>query len=158
MARSERTEGLSPMNWPGITPRKVEHPGGGEIKTKQDQRDSTDINMIVENFKATGRVGNVIAKPPMFGDFSAARSLTEALEVVQAATANFAELHPAIREAAGNSPVQFLDMMADEGGRALLEKAGAKIAAERQPAGGSPAGGAPAAPGTAPVAPDPAVS
>lgn len=164
MARSHQPEGLIPApevvptNWPNVKARKVEHPGGGEVMTKQDQRDSTDINLIIEQFKATGRVGQAIAKAPMYGDFSAARSLTEALELVAEAGNAFANLDPRIREAAGNDPVTFLNMMADEGGRTILEAAGATIATPATGGDTPPAKPDQGAPPAPPVAPAPPVS
>jgi len=128
------------------TKRVDDHPGGGPVMTKQDQRDSTDINLIIEAFRNTGQTPMSSRGVPKYGDFTMSTDLAENIQAVRDAEAQFMSLPPRVRELVGNDPVQFLEAMADEGGRKALEEAGLKIWEDPAP---------PAAP---PVAPEPPVS
>lgn len=141
-----------------LTKRVDDHPGGGEIMTKQDQRDATDINLIVANFTRGQFPAYVNSKVPKYGDFTMSTDLAANFQAVKDAEREFMQLPPKVRELCGNDPVTFLEVLADEGGRAALEAAGLTFGEAPAPvAPGSP----PAPPGAtqpAPVAPGTPVS
>lgn len=88
--------------------------GGGEEITIQSERDNCDINLIVRRHAQTGMWTHLNPRQPHYGDFTGAKDLHAAIEQVREATENFAELPAAVRAAANNDPVQFLEMCADE--------------------------------------------
>lgn len=101
------------------------HPDpGGPSRTKQSFKDAADINNVVRQYAQTGVISNVTRREPIYGDFSEVADLQQSLERVQAAQAEFDALHPEIRFAAQNDPVQFLNMMASEEGVKALRAAG----------------------------------
>lgn len=103
------------------------HPGGGKIITKQAMARDTDIKVIIDRYRKTGTLPYVPPRPPMYGDFSGAQNLHAAMNLVRSAEANFMRLPASVRAAARNNPAIYLEMMADEGGRAALEAAGLKV-------------------------------
>lgn len=106
-------------------------PSGGETKTQQNMKTQTNINVIVASYKK-GIAPILNKKQPQYGDFSAAVDLHQAHQLVAEARKEFMELPSRIRDAAGNDPIQFLEMYADEGGRALLQNAGYPAPEEAQ--------------------------
>lgn len=110
---------------PVIRPRvRLTHPAGGESKTRQDQKDSTDINKILARYRQTGNVTHVATKAPSYGDFSLATDLQTMLTLVEQAEDHFDSLPAAVRQAADNDPVTFLTMLADPEGERSLSEAG----------------------------------
>lgn len=103
------------------------HPGGGELMTKQAEKDETDINVIMANYKQTGVMAPEL-RTPVYGDFSAEIELRDALDLVQEANESFARLPAAVRAMAQNSPLEFERMMASEGGVAALKAVGLEMA------------------------------
>lgn len=127
---------IVPNNSPIVDPNRYgkrvdNHPGGGDVMTKQAMRDDTDINLIVAKYRANGALPLPTAKVPQFGDFTMATDLHQAMIAVDAARAEFMTYPAELRELAGNNPVTFLEMLADEGAHAALVAAGLEI--ERPP-------------------------
>lgn len=111
----------------GLTSLDCDTPGGGPVMTKQDGKDAADINKILANFKRTGELGNLTTKEPQYGDFSNALEYDQALELVRRTQEAFATWPSELRDAAANDPLMALNMLADEGGRAVLENLGLKV-------------------------------
>jgi len=96
-------------------------------KTWQAAKDECDVNLIIANYNRTGLLGHVNPKQPMYGDFSEALQLQEAIALVRGAESEFMQLPAHIRAMANNDPVTFLEMLADEGAVAALKAAGMPI-------------------------------
>lgn len=111
-------------------------PDCGPSRTKTNTGFETDINKIVSQYQKTGRFDYVNPQIPMYGDFTAANSLQEAMDLVQSAEDGFRSLPPSVRNVAGGDPTELLRMLATEDGRAALEEAGMEIvpASEAVPA------------------------
>jgi len=100
---------------------------GGRSRTKQANRNETNINLMVSRYKKTGLFQNLNPREPKYGDFSEAVTLEEAFQRVQDANRSFMQLPAQVRALAQNSPVILLEMLADEGATAALVKAGLPI-------------------------------
>jgi len=97
---------------------------GTTSRTKQANRNETDINLMVARYKKTGIFQNLNPREPKYGDFSEAVTLEEAFNRTQEAQRSFMELPAQVRALANNDPVTLLHMLADEGATAELVKAG----------------------------------
>lgn len=102
---------------------------GGRTRTKQANRNETNINLMVARYKKTGMFQNLNPREPKYGDFSEATSLEEAFNRVKEAERSFMQLPAQVRALAQNDPVTLLEMLADEGATAALVKAGLPIVA-----------------------------
>ncbi len=105
---------------------RVYHPSGGEMLTKQSERDSTDVNLIMDSWVHAGGAvaGHLNTAQASYGDFSSGIDYHEALNRVKAAEASFADLPASIRGHVENDPGQFLDMVFDPERRSELEQLG----------------------------------
>jgi len=112
-------------------PRKVPTDVGTRSRTKQADARTTDVNIMVANYRRTGQIA-VNPREPRYGDFSEAVTLESAFQRVKDAEAEFQKLPAKVRALAGNNPVTFLLMLADEGATAALVKAGLPV---KTPAG-----------------------
>jgi len=106
---------------------KFKTPVGTQSRTKQANRNETDINLMVARYKKTGMFQNLNPREPKYGDFSEAMSLEEAFNAVQKANQSFMELPAQVRALAGNNPVTLLEMLADEGATKALIDAGLPV-------------------------------
>lgn len=93
-------------------------------RTKQSFREECDINHIIKKFESDGIISHTNRASPAYTDNTTVDDLQDAMEQVAAAEAGFDGLQSSIREAAGNDPMQLLEMLAAEEGRSLLEEAG----------------------------------
>ncbi len=90
-------------------------------RTKQDQKDACDINIIIGRWRKQGQdvertlhaLGRTVAMQGQFGDFTRSRDLQSALESVDVAQEMFDDLPAEIRFQFGNNPVTFLHFMED---------------------------------------------
>lgn len=117
---------------PGVT---VDFSGDrGISRTKQSEGPATDINAIVKKYETTGMVSHLNQRAPMYGDFSQAVALHEALNAVMEADDAFMTLPAEVRKEAENDPVRFLEMLASPEGTEVLVEAGldAKLVEERE--------------------------
>lgn len=97
---------------------------GGEKMTKQSFRDEVDINSLVARYRQTGIMPHTRTRTPLYGDFSMAQDLQATLDTVRTTNESFMALPAAVREAANNSPVQLLEMLATDEGISQLEAQG----------------------------------
>jgi len=109
-------------------------------RTKQGDKDSTDINVIVRRYRDAG-LTPVPATPPMYGDMSGPQELQDALAVLQHGTETFSKLSATQREAFRNDPVQFVREAMDDRSLEKFQKLGlARKAEAAPPVGGTPPG------------------
>lgn len=126
---------------------RVQTPGGGREMTKQQFKRDCDVNHVVAQYRQTGQLTSSNPKQPLYGDFSTAVTLQDALDLVRRAEADFMALPSSVRKAADHSPVELLRMMATPEGVAELKRAGLAIA---EPEGiDTPSRGEEAAPASA---------
>lgn len=95
-----------------------------ELMTQQHMKDQTDINRIVKRHASTGLWDHLSNRMPLYGDFSEATDLHEAMNRVDDAWDTFNELPPRVRSACDNDPRKLLAMLAIEDGCKVLEEAG----------------------------------
>lgn len=101
--------------------------GGGEMLTKQADKDAADINIIVRTYGTSNQFANVNPIEPRYQDNTAVVDLIEARNLVQQAEQDFLTLPAEVRALANNDPVQFLEMLTDEGAVEALKARGLPI-------------------------------
>jgi len=97
---------------------------GTEMLTKQSFREECDINTIMKQYRATGIIGHVAQRDPVFLDIPDIPDYQAALNQVRAAEAAFEGLPSAIRERYENDPGRLLDALGNEGERVFLQEHG----------------------------------
>jgi len=102
-------------------------PVGERSRTKQAHKDECDINLIIKRHADTGAISHLNPQAPRFGDFATPYDLKSAIDAVNEAAHTFEQLPAEVRQAAANSPVQFLEMLEDDDGRDELAAAGLDI-------------------------------
>lgn len=115
-------------------PPQVHKTFEGDSRTRQSEAAETDINEIVAKYQSKGVITHVNKRAPFYGDDTQAVSLQKAFDVVMTAADAFDSLPAAVRKAAGNDPVEFLQMCQDEDQVELLRNAGLDLELERVPA------------------------
>ncbi len=105
---------------------RVFHPSGGPVLTKQSEKDSTDVNLIMDSWVHAGAAvaGHLNPHPGAYGDFSSGIGYHEALDAVRDAERSFAALPTKVRTHVDNDPGKFLDMCFDPERREELERLG----------------------------------
>lgn len=99
----------TPYRHERMTPRKQD-----ESMTVQSEKDSTDINVIMSKYGATGQLPRVKTAEPQEGDFSAITDYRDALDTVRLAQDHFSAMPAHLRKRFGNNPALFLDFINDE--------------------------------------------
>lgn len=92
--------------------RRVQHPGGGVLMTKQSDRERTNIKKIFERWAHTGTVEQTTAQA-VYGDFSNVSDYQHAINMVMAADEDFSRLPSSVRKHVDNDPTKFLAMVLD---------------------------------------------
>lgn len=92
-------------------------------RTRQDQKEESDINTIVKNFGLSG-VMPVTVRPPSYGDFDAVDDYQTALAVVAQAQEAFMQLPADVRKRFDNDPGAFVDFCSDEKNAEEIAKLG----------------------------------
>lgn len=123
---------------------RVQHPTGGQRRTKDSMALESDVNTIVKRHTLQGTRLPGPEGPHTYGDFSNAVDYHTAMNRVLAAREQFMQLPSHIRTHCKNDPGQFLDLVFDPERRAELVQLGL-VEHEVPPAAA-----------TAPAAPDPA--
>lgn len=93
----------------------------------QDDRHGTDINKIVAQYAKNGTLPIVNRGTPLYGDFTTPSDIHSVREAVHQAEDRFDQLPAAVRTAASNDWVTFLEMFNDEEGLTELKDAGLQI-------------------------------
>lgn len=86
----------------------------GPGRTRQDQKDSCDINLIMRKYVKQGIVPRLNPKTPVYDDFSTALSYHESLERIQRANKLFYELPADLRSACDNDPALLIPYVENE--------------------------------------------
>lgn len=122
-----------------------DHPGGGDLVTKQDQSPQCDINTILANYARTGVLTHTNRAEPLYIDAPRVEGLQEALALVRDAEDAFMQLPAAVREEFGNDALALLGALEDPAQHARLEELGVfqKVTTSLR---ASPDSSAPAAP------------
>ena len=101
-------------NW--VKPRQVFDPESS--LTFQSMKDETDINLIIKNYKATGKLPSIKGDPmtvryPQFGDFTQITDYADAVHALNVAKDAFSELPSAVRRRFNNNPAELVSFMDD---------------------------------------------
>lgn len=100
-------------------------------RAKQEFKEETDINTIVERFGLTGELpdpGSV--KAPLEGDFHEVYDFQSAMNVVRAAEEAFEAMPAEVRAEFNNDPARFMDFFHNPENRARAEKLGLVVPRE----------------------------
>lgn len=95
--------------------------------TDQSQKDSCDINKIIDRYRETGYLVDPMhpgVRQPIFGDFSYCVDYQECLDLIDRADAAFMSLPSKVRERFHNNPQEIFDFLNDEKNRAEAEELG----------------------------------
>lgn len=101
-----------------------DHPGGGDMLTKQSMADACDVNNILAQYQRTGVISHVNNAPPAFLDLPPVMDLQQAMTAMQDAEASFMALPAKVREEFSNDPVALLAAVQDPSQRARLIELG----------------------------------
>ena len=104
----------------------VDHPGGGELITRQEFAEECDINNMIADFKQTGMFKHVNkhAERGIYANLPDVHDYQEALIQASRADAAFAALPSKIRQKWDNDPRKLLRALADPDQRQELEDMG----------------------------------
>lgn len=97
---------------------RVLDPVTGEFKfvpgrTKQADKESCDINYILDRFERTGELPVSSGASGMYGDFADVPDYLESLNIVRSAEAQFMALPAKLRDRFENDPAKFLAFVGD---------------------------------------------
>lgn len=85
-----------------------------KIMTKQSFRDESNINNIIDKWRATGHVPRINSMSPTYGDFTNVDSYLNSVLRVQEIDEQFAALPSAIRDRMANDPANLLRFLQDD--------------------------------------------
>jgi len=100
---------------------------GLKTPVKQEFKDDTDVNNIVERFLRTGELSNMIQQDPIYGDFVDVPTYEEAFNIVLFANEQFDALPSNLRERFFNSPAKFLEFCSNPDNRDEMVKLGLMV-------------------------------
>lgn len=86
-------------------------------RTRQTEKDSSDINNIMRKYEKTGQLDQLRSKNPSYGDFSSIPDYQEGLNTVLRAQSQFNSLPARIRRRFDNDPKRLLAFVADPANR-----------------------------------------
>lgn len=124
-----------------MTRKRVTHPEGGKLMTKQSMAAETDVNHIMQRWIAHGIAPLAGGKQPAYGDFSNSIDFHSALNQVMEAQDEFQRLPAHIRDHCHNDPGEFLDLVYDQTRQPELIALGLKP--DTVPVAAAPSGPAP---------------
>lgn len=118
---------------------RVADPKTGEFKfhpgrTKQSDKDSCDINLILKRYESTGILPDLIRAEPRYGDFSDVPSYQEACDIVERANTQFEALEARVRDRFNNDPRQMLAFCANPANKAEMVAMGLALPPPAGPA------------------------
>ncbi len=101
--------------------------------TKQSEKDSTDVNLIMDSWVHVGAAvaGHMNPAEGAYGDFSSGIDYHAAVDAVKESERVFAALDPKIRDHVDNDPGKLLDMVFDPERRDELVELGLVAPAEK---------------------------
>lgn len=135
-----------------IIGKRVQHPVGGRILTKQSDAKASDINAIVHRHVAHGiPLPGPDTRPGAFGDFTNAMDYHSSLNRLIAIDQAFHNLPADIRRACNNDPANYVDLVLNPDRLEEAVELGLRSQPEPEPPPApAPPTGAPATPTTAP--------
>lgn len=104
----------------------------GPSKTQQNQRESTDINKILKDFRVTGIIRQGI-RVPTYGDFEGVNDFRTAMDMMIEAQNAFMAMPSELRNRLNNDPQAFLEWCADERNLDEMRKYGLAVPAKPKP-------------------------
>ena len=90
----------------------------------QSEKNSCDINQIVNRYMKTGVMSNYRTDKPMYGDFSSAVDYHDSVLRAQQAEDTFMQLPAQLRKRFNNDPGELIDFLANENNRSEAIKLG----------------------------------
>lgn len=93
----------------------------------QADREKTNINTIIANYRANGTTPHLSANTPLYGDFTEPCDLQHQLDRVKAVQELFQSLPAEIKRECDQDPVKLLELVGDDDGRELLTELGLRI-------------------------------
>jgi len=110
--------GRQPFPDNGLRTFHVPHPrvyaySGGQLITKQEFKDETDINNILKMYKQTGIIQHINKNQPLYEDLPDQSDYQTSLNIIMDAENTFATLPSKVRDFFGNDPGRFLGAFSD---------------------------------------------
>lgn len=99
--------------------------------TKQEFKESCDVNNIMRNYEKTGIITHINSSEPRYG-FVEAQTYQDALNAVISAQQRFNELPSAVRDAFDNDPETFLKALDDPEHQEKLKDLGLIVSPSEQ--------------------------
>jgi len=106
-----------------VTKEMVFDPG----QTRQADKESCDINVILSRFERSGVLPELIKKDARYGDFSDVPSYQESLDLVAMARAQFDALDAKVRDRFANDPTRMLEFVNDPANREEMIRLGMAV-------------------------------
>jgi phage internal scaffolding protein len=103
--------------------RKVSLQFKDHSKTKQSEKQSCDINYIINRYQKTGELP-LYQRTPIYGDFADVPTYQESLNVLRDAHEQFDNLPAKVREKFKNNPERFLEFVSDESNKPAMMEMG----------------------------------
>lgn len=99
---------------------------GEKTRTVQSEKDSCDVNKIMERFNRTGQVSHIVSAQPQFQDNTSTLPYEEALMTIQHAQEQFMSLPAKTRQYFGQDPKNFVETILNpsEGDLKFFREAG----------------------------------
>lgn len=119
--------------------------------TKQSMRDESNINNIMRKWRNTGAVDHLANGTPSYGDFTNADDYLSAVNAIEAAQADFAELPADVRARMKNSPAELLRFMANPSNQDEARDLGLAMPLPSSPEGVQPDSGGGKPTGDSPI-------
>lgn len=91
----------------------VNHPGGGELITRQEFAEECDVNNIIADFKLTNMIKHINKNQPLYTDLPDIVDYQEALIIKEKAQLAFDALPSKIRQEWDNDPSRLLHALTD---------------------------------------------
>jgi len=109
-----------------VRPGRIVNPtlNCGPGRTRQEFKEETDVNYILNRFNKTGMLTHTNNRLPQYGDFSEVADYATAHAAVTDANEAFNELPAHIRKRFGNSPQRLLEFLEDPANLDEAEKLG----------------------------------
>lgn len=89
----------------------------GKGRTKQQDKDACDVNMMMAKYQRTGVLPGQNNFAPQYGDFSNVSDYQTAVQQIKEAETDFAALPSKIRGRFNNDPLDLINFMTDEANR-----------------------------------------
>lgn len=106
---------------------RIQTPVGEHSRTKDQNPDAHNINKIMDKFIQTGLLPEATRRTATYGDNSNSMDLKASMDAIAGSHSDFELLSPYVRQAAGNDPMQLLEMLQTPEGVHDLQLAGLDV-------------------------------